>query len=152
VLGVPPLLNVIEIFLLNFIYSKLVTPLTNFENHRLLSSYENSIIAKYFLFVFTNTFLPTAMIAFLSSGELASINNIMNLQICNYNATSANCYAVLQIYVITIYVFYCVKNLGVMLTPIVKIYLLNKNTPRDECPVIHPFLQIDTFIDRESIA
>jgi anoctamin-10 len=39
----------------------------NFENHKILSSYENSLIAKIFIFMFVNTFNSFFIIAFMNS-------------------------------------------------------------------------------------
>ena len=64
---IPGLLNSIQIFIFNSIYNIVGNALNNFENHKILPSYENSLIAKTFIFMFFNTFNTFFSIAFLSS-------------------------------------------------------------------------------------
>ena len=51
---VPSLLNSIQINFFNFVYNSLVLLFNDYENHKISSSYENSHIAKIFIFMFVN--------------------------------------------------------------------------------------------------
>ena len=61
---VPAVINAIQITIFNMIYDSLKDKLNDFENHKIISSYENSLILKVFLFQFFNTFLSCIFIAF----------------------------------------------------------------------------------------
>lgn len=58
-------LNVIQIFMFNFIYNIIAYKMTDFENHKTYSSYENSLASKIFIFQFVNSFNSLIIIAFL---------------------------------------------------------------------------------------
>lgn len=47
---IPSILNAVQIIVFNMIYSTLAYKMTNFENHRTQTSYENSLILKTFIF------------------------------------------------------------------------------------------------------
>ena len=63
----PATLNSVQIVIFNTIYSIVGDKLNNYENHKILSSYENSLIAKVYMFTFFNTFNSCFLIAFLDS-------------------------------------------------------------------------------------
>lgn len=59
------LLNAVQIQVLNAIYSRIAIFLTDYENHRTNTSYENSLMAKTFIFQFVNSFASLFYIAFV---------------------------------------------------------------------------------------
>jgi len=63
-------LSVFLIWILGVVYSKLSSLLTEWENHRTQTEFDNSQITKTFLFEAVNNFFILFFIAFLKSGEL----------------------------------------------------------------------------------
>lgn len=59
------LLNAIQIQTLNYIYGSVAIQLTDYENHRTNTEYEDSLIAKTFAFQFVNSFAALFYIAFV---------------------------------------------------------------------------------------
>lgn len=60
--------------------------LNDFENHSILSSYENSLIAKVFMFTFFNTFNSVFFIAFVNS-------EFPELELCRFDKSQdQNCF------------------------------------------------------------
>ncbi|KAJ5079890.1 ngep-related [Anaeramoeba ignava] len=55
----------VVIFVLDFIYRKLVDKLNDYENHQTETSYQNSLIIKIFMFQFVNSFSSLFVIAFV---------------------------------------------------------------------------------------
>lgn len=60
------ILNAVQIQIFNYIYGNLATRLTDMENHRTNTQYEDSMIAKVFLFQFVNSYASFAFIAFVA--------------------------------------------------------------------------------------
>ena len=60
-------LNALQIQILNLIFNKVAVKLTNLENHRTQSDYENSLILKSYVFQFVNSFFSLFYIAFFKS-------------------------------------------------------------------------------------
>jgi hypothetical protein len=88
----PAVVNSVQIGIFNFIYNSLKDLFNDFENHKILSSYENSLIFKVFLFQFFNLFNSCFFIAFLSGYFPA-------LELCRYNPNEAvpeNCFTQLR--------------------------------------------------------
>jgi len=67
------IINAIQINILNVIYGKVAFRLTEFENHRTETQYENSLIAKTFLFKFINSYNSMAYVAFLKKFETGAL-------------------------------------------------------------------------------
>ncbi len=63
--------------ILNFLYSKVVYRLNDFENHRTDTDYEDNLVAKVFVFQLVNSFAAVTYVAFVKSfiGILCSGNN-----------------------------------------------------------------------------
>lgn len=61
----PILVNAVFIVVWNLVYRFVAVKLTNFENHKALSEFEDSLILKLFLFNFANTFNSYIVIAFI---------------------------------------------------------------------------------------
>lgn len=59
------LLNAVQIQVLNMIYGKVAVWLTDYENHRTNTNYEDSLVAKTFVFQFVNSFASLFYIAFV---------------------------------------------------------------------------------------
>lgn len=59
------LLNAVQIQILNAIYNFIAIRLTDYENHRTNTEYEDSLIAKTFIFQFVNSFASLFYIAFV---------------------------------------------------------------------------------------
>jgi hypothetical protein len=59
------LINAIQIQLLNALYNAVAIRLTDYENHRTNTEYEDSLIAKTFIFQFVNSFSSLFYIAFV---------------------------------------------------------------------------------------
>lgn len=60
-------INAIQIQIFNFVYGLIAVKLTELENHRTQSEFENSLIVKTFVFQFVNSFNALFYIAFLKS-------------------------------------------------------------------------------------
>jgi hypothetical protein len=63
---VASVLNAVQIQVLNFVYSKIATALTDRENHRTETMYEDSIIVKIFVFQFVNSYASFFYLAFVA--------------------------------------------------------------------------------------
>eukprot|EP01117_Protostelium_nocturnum_P016846 TRINITY_DN6748_c0_g1_i1.p1 TRINITY_DN6748_c0_g1~~TRINITY_DN6748_c0_g1_i1.p1 ORF type:complete len:641 (+),score=171.42 TRINITY_DN6748_c0_g1_i1:268-2190(+) len=60
--------NSVTIIILNTIYDKIAVALTNWENHRTQSHYDNWLVIKLFLFQFVNSYTSLFYIAFFKNG------------------------------------------------------------------------------------
>jgi hypothetical protein len=60
-------LNAVQIQILNLIFNKVAIKLTNLENHRTQSDYENSLILKCYVFQFINSFFSLFYISFFKT-------------------------------------------------------------------------------------
>ena len=65
VLVVPPLLNIIQIKIFNFFYQMVALWSNKFENHKLRTTFEDSMVIKLFGFTFANTFNSFVIISFV---------------------------------------------------------------------------------------
>uniref|UniRef100_A0A914V0A2 Anoctamin n=1 Tax=Plectus sambesii TaxID=2011161 RepID=A0A914V0A2_9BILA len=66
---VPTVLNSLSIMILGYLYTKLVYKLTDWENHRTQSDYNNALIIKLFAFQFVNTYTSLFYTAFYRPEE-----------------------------------------------------------------------------------
>jgi len=64
---VASVLNTVQITIFNMVYQWLVTRLTNLENHRTDTLYQDSLITKLFLFQFVNSYASFFYLAFIAS-------------------------------------------------------------------------------------
>ena len=64
---VASVLNTVQITVFNMVYQWLVTRLTNLENHRTDTLYQDSLITKLFLFQFVNSYASFFYLAFIAS-------------------------------------------------------------------------------------
>ena len=64
--SITSVVNVVQIQIMNFTYNFLVTELTNRENHRTETDYEDSMITKLFVFQFVNSYASFFYLAFFA--------------------------------------------------------------------------------------
>ncbi|RYG65223.1 hypothetical protein EON64_12375, partial [archaeon] len=64
---VASILNTVQITIFNYIYQKVAIHLTNNENHRTDTQYEDSMIIKLFIFQFVNSYASFFFLAFIAS-------------------------------------------------------------------------------------
>ncbi len=64
--SITSVVNVVQIQLMNFTYNFVVTELTNRENHRTETDYEDSMITKLFVFQFVNSYASFFYLAFFA--------------------------------------------------------------------------------------
>lgn len=69
----------------NVLYGIIGDKLNNFENHKILTSYENSLVSKVFLFQFFNLFNSCFFVAFLS-------DTFKELHFCEYEPGKEDCF------------------------------------------------------------
>ncbi|CAM9468938.1 unnamed protein product [Pylaiella littoralis] len=62
---IPPMVNAMQIQVMNAFYGKVAIKLTDLENHRTDTEYEDNLIAKTFMFQFVNSYASLAYIAFI---------------------------------------------------------------------------------------
>eukprot|EP01119_Soliformovum_irregulare_P010297 TRINITY_DN2524_c0_g1_i1.p1 TRINITY_DN2524_c0_g1~~TRINITY_DN2524_c0_g1_i1.p1 ORF type:complete len:732 (-),score=157.04 TRINITY_DN2524_c0_g1_i1:18-2213(-) len=95
--------NAVTILILNKVYEKLAVLITNWENHRTQSSYDNMIILKTFLFQFVNSYISLYYIAFVKNRtSLWGLSQFTDK--CSYmpiSTTSYGCFFDLTIQVAT---------------------------------------------------
>jgi len=86
------LLNAVQIQVLNYIYQNVAIFLNDYENHRTDTSYENTLMAKTFIFQFVNSFASLFYIGFIKP-------YIQNLDPCvvNVNTGYNDCMVELQV-------------------------------------------------------
>lgn len=143
--SLPATLNSIQIVIFNTIYSIVGDKLNDFENHKILSSYENSLIAKVYMFTFFNTFNSCFFIAFLSG-------YFEELQLCKFSPTKPpNCFTQLSSQISNIFYVNFFKNIPELITPFIKALAKQKARTIDLKPVVHPFNKIDEFIEDQSL-
>lgn len=112
------ILNTVQIMIFNKIYAELALKLNKFENHKLLSSYENSLVLKIFFFNFINTFFSLIFVAFFDS-----VFPLLNL------CKGDSCYGALSRQMMIIFLTFYGNNVGEILGPFVSI-LLNKQAAK----------------------
>ncbi|KRX07124.1 hypothetical protein PPERSA_09338 [Pseudocohnilembus persalinus] len=142
---IPSVMNAGQIAIFNIIYDKLANILNNLENHKLLSSYENSLIAKIFLFKFFNLFNSCIFIAYLSP-------MFEELKLCEYSSGKENCFYQLSYQIGVFFIVNFAKNISELAVPFLKNKLQRKirQMKSDEKPVNHPFLEMDTYVEIQS--
>ncbi|CAD8148836.1 unnamed protein product [Paramecium octaurelia] len=138
----PGLLNSILIAVFNFIYQNLVMIFNSLENHKILSSYENSLVAKVFIFRFVNTFNSFFIISFLSS-------YFSSLELCKVNDGISDCFQILSLQLSTIFISNFSGLVTAVVVPYVQEKLMKKMKAIDEIPVPHAFNDIDPFIESQ---
>ncbi|CAM9104726.1 unnamed protein product [Ectocarpus sp. 13 AM-2016] len=62
---IPPLVNAVQIQVMNAFYGTVAIKLTDLENHRTDTEYEDNLIAKTFMFQFVNSYASLVYIAFI---------------------------------------------------------------------------------------
>lgn len=75
--GIASLLNVTQIMIFNLLYQNMAIRLTDQENHRTDTDYENALILKVFVFQFINSYASLFFLAFVAK-ELPRPSNLSN--------------------------------------------------------------------------
>ncbi|KAL5268481.1 hypothetical protein ACHWQZ_G002375 [Mnemiopsis leidyi] len=96
-------LNALAIMLLGFVYEKLAYVLTNWENHRTQTAYDDALIIKLFAFQFVNNYASLIYIAFFKEGVSGKVGtgglfgNENWKDTCGYEDSNGNplCYPML---------------------------------------------------------
>jgi hypothetical protein len=114
---IPSIINAVQIIVFNMIYSTLAYKMTNFENHRTQTSYENSLILKTFCFQFINSFNAILYIAFLKRSNEGCIATVDGEQVLSDDNRCTN---EVSVQVRTIMIVAIIKNLVEIGTPFVK--------------------------------
>lgn len=65
--GIASLMNVGEILIMNMVYQQIAISLTNQENHRTDTQYEDALIIKVFVFQFVNSYASLFFLAFIAA-------------------------------------------------------------------------------------
>lgn len=139
--AIPSIINSIQIQIFNAIYQNVALSLNEFENHKLLSMYENSLVFKIFAFTFVNTFNSLVIISFMSS-------LFPSLDICKISTTGEiDCFQAVAVQMQTLFLTAFIKNLPELMVPYLKLYLMQKNKKKSEKLVEHPFFKIDQRIE-----
>ena len=143
VAAVPSIINAIQIQIFNAIYQNVGLNLNEYENHKILTLYENSLVFKIFAFTFVNTFNSLVIISFMSS-------LFPSLQICQNSTTGEeDCFNAVATQMQTLFLTAFVKNLPEIGVPFLKLYMLGKNKKKADKPVESPFYQIDQKIEEQ---
>lgn len=100
------LVNAVQIFVLNRLYTTLAARLTSFENHRTDTAYENAIITKLFLFKFINSYNSLFYTAFVKRHDAAA-----------GGCDSGDCLGELRVQLASVFAVAMVQNVGEALGP-----------------------------------
>ena len=115
------LLNTLQIQVFNKIYANVALKLNNYENHKLFSSYENSLVLKIFFFNFVNTFFSLIFVAFFNS-----VFPFLNL--CKIND---NCYDSLSRQMMIIFLTFFANNVLEIFKPFFNNWLNQRAATKD---------------------
>ena len=63
---VPAILISVSIKVFNFLYTKLIYTILQFENHKTVQEYESSLVSKSYIITFINTFYSLIFYAFIA--------------------------------------------------------------------------------------
>lgn len=141
--ALPSIINAIQIQIFNAIYQNVGLALNEFENHKFLSQYENSLVFKVFAFTFVNTFNSLVIISFMSA-------LFPGLDICKVSTTGEiDCFEAVAVQMKTLFLVAFVKNIPEILVPFLKLYQKRKNKKVSGKVVEHPFYQIDQKIEEQ---
>ncbi|CAD8202207.1 unnamed protein product [Paramecium octaurelia] len=141
---IPSILQAVSINFFNFIYNKVGQTFNVLENHKILSTYENSLVAKFTIFRFVNNFIQFFITSFLSS-------YFVQLKLCQVNLEIQNdCFQILSNQMTTIFLTNIISlQIPKLVAPHIKAFITNLLTKKDEKLVEHPFNLIDEEIERQ---
>ena len=137
---IPSLLNAVQVQIFNFIYQFVGLSLNEFENHKYLSMYENSLIFKLFGFTFINTFNSLIILSFMSS-------LVPSLNICKTSSGSVDCFEAVAVQMKTLFLTAFCMNIPELLLPYVSILRAQHSKKKNDKPIDHPFYLIDQQIE-----
>ncbi|CAD8121664.1 unnamed protein product [Paramecium sonneborni] len=140
----PSILQAISINVFNVIYNTVGQSFNVLENHKILSTYENSLVAKFTIFRFVNNFIQFFITSFLS-------NYFVQLKLCQVNLQITNdCFQILSNQMTTIFLTNIISlQIPKLVAPLIKAFILKLITKKDEKLVEHPFNKIDEEIERQ---
>jgi Calcium-activated chloride channel len=129
---IAPLINFIGAKFFAILFDVLSRKLNQYENHKSITQYENSLVWKMFLFNFFNSFNAFFVLAFIKneSDLFGKCNaNKNEYTVHSYDAYDEVCYNELRGYVQTYFVSGFILNLAELLVPLLKKWLLNHKFP-----------------------
>ncbi|EGR32656.1 hypothetical protein IMG5_075400 [Ichthyophthirius multifiliis] len=168
--GLIGIINSIQILIFNYIYVLFNKWMTQKENHQLAQTFENSFIVKIFLFTFCNTFASVFMISFFdqilaitkeeetfvqqADGEFQTERTKYDLlELCRTNKDQQpeefDCFESLGYQIQSIFLINLIKNIPELLVPLIKQLITKNLSNEDETLILHPFNQIDSYIDAQ---
>lgn len=143
VAAIPSIINAIQIQIFNMIYQNVALALNEFENHKLLSQYENSLVFKIFAFSFVNTFNSLVIISFMSS-------LFPGIGLCTNSTTGIDdCFDAVAVQMRTLFLTAFFKNFLEITLPYVMLTIKEKRKKKNSKPLEHPFLAIDQKIEEQ---
>jgi len=141
--AIPSIINAVQIQIFNAIYQNVALALNEYENHKLLSQYENSLVFKIFAFTFVNTFNSLVIISFMSS-------LFPDLGICLNSSTGVDdCFDAVAVQMKTLFITAFCKNFLEISMPYIMLSLKERTKKRNEKPLEHPFFTIDKVIEEQ---
>ncbi|CAD8114697.1 unnamed protein product [Paramecium sonneborni] len=140
---IPGILMSVQINIFTTVYANVAKTFNFLENHKILQSFENSLVVKNFIFRFVNNFNSFFLVSFLSGF-------FPNLNICKVNEEITNdCFLLLSNQLSTIFSSNLTGSLPKLIVPFVKEFSMRqiKNKLFVEKQNTHPFKYIDTQIE-----
>ncbi|CAK70527.1 unnamed protein product (macronuclear) [Paramecium tetraurelia] len=139
----PGIMMSAQINIFTTVYANVAKIFNFLENHKILQSFENSLVVKNFIFRFVNNFNSFFLVSFLSGF-------FPNLNICKVNEEITNdCFLLLSNQLSTIFSSNLTGSIPKLITPFVKEFSMKqiKNKLFVEKQNTHPFKYIDTQIE-----
>jgi hypothetical protein len=133
---IPSLANTFQILFFNAVYTNLAIWFNDFENHKSLVTFENSLIAKIYAFVFVNTFNSMFFIAFVN-------------KYAYFGCQNNDCFGDLQAQMRSIFIVNFIKNAQEIGQPALMAWLRKRKRVADPNPEKHLFNQIDEYIESQ---
>ena len=147
----PILVNSIQIVVFNLIYHFLAVRFTNYENHKTIQKFEDSLIMKLFLFNFCNTFNSFFVIAFikpyLEDSFLGSCIKQSNDQIAGIDCFNELSYQLRFLFILQFFLNF-LKIIKPWLIQKLKYNLYYRSRKHIKS---HPWQMVDSIIEKESI-
>ena len=147
--AVPPLLNFIAAKIFSITYEIVSRKLNDYENHRSITEFENSMINKVFLFNLFNTFNSFIIIAFLKEDTEffgSCPDTPSNFSVTSSFGVNRSCYNELISYTTTYYIIGFALSFLEILLPAILGILFRKNYPIKRT---YEWGEIDMLIEKE---
>jgi Calcium-activated chloride channel len=121
IIPITSVVNAIQIQVFNYVYERLAKKLTELENHKTYTQYEDSLVLKTFVFQFVNSFNSVFYIGFGKTYiEGCSETNSQGQKV---NTIGASCMNELYIQLVAIFAVSYLKNLFEIGYPLIKYYI-----------------------------